>query len=59
MKLKSPPQLEKKCVELGVDFESYGEYISCVSSGTTVAPASDKRKEALPMQKLALLNALA
>ena len=57
-KLKSVAQLEKVCAELGVDFGVYSEYISSVSSGTTIAKESDKRPAALPIQGLAQLNAM-
>lgn len=43
MKLKSPAQLEKVCKQKGVDFKKYQEYISSVSSGTTLAKESDTR----------------
>lgn len=56
MKLKSPAQLEKKCKELKIDFKAYGEFISSVSSGTTLAKESDKRPAAIPVQGLAQLN---
>lgn len=56
LKLKSPAQMEKKCKELGVKFEPYQEYISSVSSGTTLALESDKRPAALPVQGLEQLN---
>ena len=58
MKLKSPAQLEKKCKELGVDFKPYTDYISSVSSGSTLAKESDKRPALLPIQGLAQLNAM-
>ena len=57
-KLKSVAQLEKVCDKLGVDFGVYSEYISTVSSGTTIAKESDKRPAALPIQGLAQLNAM-
>ena len=57
-KLKSVAQLEKVCDKLGVDFGVYSEYISSVSSGTTIAKESDKRPAALPIQGLAQLNAM-
>lgn len=56
MELKSPAQLEKKCKELKIDFDTYGEFISSVSSGTTLAKESDKRPAAIPVQGLAQLN---
>lgn len=57
--LKTPPQLEKVCKELGVDFEKeYGQYITSVSSGTTLAKSDDKRPTALPLVGLEQLNAL-
>lgn len=59
LKLKSPAQLEKVCKKLDVDFEkNYGQYISAVSSGTTLVPESDPRSAALPVQGLAQLNAM-
>ena len=48
IKLKSPPQLEKLCKSLKVDFKSYSNYIASVSYGTTLVKESDKRPEALP-----------
>lgn len=56
MKLKSPAQLEKVCKQKGVDFKTYAEYISSVSSGSTLAKQSDKRPALLPVQGLAQLN---
>jgi hypothetical protein len=44
-KLKSPAQLEKVCKAKGIDFKPFGTFISSVSSGTTLAAASDKRPE--------------
>lgn len=45
IKMKSPAQLEKVFKEKGVDFDKISDYITSVSSGTTMAKASDKRKE--------------
>ena len=57
--LKTPPQLEKVCKELGVDFDKeYGQYITSVSSGTTLAKSDDKRPAALPLAGLEQLNAV-
>jgi len=56
VKLKSPAQLEKVCKTLGVDFKAYSKFISAVSSGTTLAPVSDKRPAALPLVGLKELN---
>lgn len=58
LKLKSPAQFEKVCKDLAVDFEAYGQYISSVSSGTTIAKENDKRQRALPLAGLAQLNAM-
>ena len=58
LKLKSPAQMEKLCKEKKVDFKSYSQYISSVSTGTTLAKESDKRPAALPVQGLAQLNAM-
>jgi CRISPR/Cas system-associated exonuclease Cas4 (RecB family) len=57
--LKSPPQLEKLCYEKGIDFNlTFGDYVSSVSSGTTLATADDKRPAALALAGLEQLNAL-
>ena len=48
MKLKSPPQLEKVLKQKDVDFKQFEDYIVSVSSGTTIAPESDKRAALLP-----------
>lgn len=58
MKLKSPAQLEKVCKKLGVDFKAYTQYISSVSSGTTLAKQDDKRPAALPVAGLEQLNSM-
>jgi hypothetical protein len=58
MKLKSPAQLEKLAKEIGVNFKEYDQYISAVSSGTTLAKESDKRAAVLPVQGLEQLNAM-
>ena len=47
-KLKSPAQLEKLFKQKKLDFSKINNYIAMVSSGTTMAPASDKREEAIP-----------
>ncbi len=44
-KLKSPAQLEKLFSEKGIDFSKISEYISRVSSGTTMVKSSDKRQD--------------
>ena len=51
-KLVSPAQLEKKCKEKGVEFKQFQEYISSVSSGTTLAHSDDKRPEAIAVKAL-------
>ena len=43
VKLKSPAQLEKVCKAKKIDFKKYNNLIASVSSGTTLAPESDKR----------------
>lgn len=48
LKLLSPPQLEKVCKEKGIPFKAYTEYITSHSSGTTLAPESDKRQAVTP-----------
>jgi hypothetical protein len=48
-KIKSPTQLKKVCKEKGVDFAKFDAYCSATSSGTTIAPSTDKRPEYLPM----------
>lgn len=58
LKLKSPAQMEKLCKEKSVDFDTYSQYISSVSTGTTLAKESDKRPAAIPVQGLAQLNAM-
>jgi RecB family exonuclease len=58
LKLKSPAQLEKVCKRKGIDFDSYTDYISSVSSGTTLAKESDPRPAAIPIQGLKQLNEL-
>ena len=58
-KLKSVAQLQKVCEQKVVDFDKqYGQYVSSVSSGTTIAKESDKRPAALSVSGLAQLNAL-
>jgi hypothetical protein len=56
-KLVSPAQLEKVCKQKGVDFAKYSDYAVSVSSGTTLAPESDKRPAALPSAGLKALAA--
>ena len=59
MELKSPPQIEKLCKQIGYPFEGFNELVASVSSGTTVAPESDKRpavgKKVIPENLLALV----
>ena len=43
MTLKSPAQIEKLCKELKYPFKDFAAMASKISSGTTLAPASDKR----------------
>ena len=51
IKLKSPPQLEKVCKAKGVDFnDTFGEMVVSRSSGTTLAPESDKREAVKPLE---------
>lgn len=45
LKLKSPAQMEKVFSEKGIDFSRIDQYISKVSSGTTMVKASDKRQD--------------
>ncbi len=43
--LFTPPQLEKMCKAKELDFDAlFGEYVDKISSGTTLADESDKRK---------------
>jgi hypothetical protein len=42
-KLLSPAQIEKVCAKKGVDMDEFANYIDNSSSGTTLAPESDKR----------------
>ena len=59
VKLKSPAQMEKLFKSKSLNFDKVEDYISSVSSGTTLAPESDKRPEALPPVALAnMLNKL-
>lgn len=46
-KLKSPAALEKVLKKKDIDIEKYVDYIEAVSTGTTLAPNSDKRAEVL------------
>jgi hypothetical protein len=48
VKMKSPAQIEKVCKQKDVDFSKFEEYISSVSSGSTLAHEEDKRPE-LPL----------
>lgn len=54
-KLISPPKMEKLCKAKKVDFKKFEDYISAVSSGTTIAHSDDKRPEALPSLALKAL----
>lgn len=59
VKLATPAALEKLCKSHEVDFEKFTDYIESVSSGTTIAPESDKRPKALAQGSLEeLSNAL-
>lgn len=49
MKLKSPAQLEKVCKTKKVDFKTYADYISSISSGSTLVRDSDKRNELIAL----------
>jgi len=54
--LLTPPQLEKMCKRLDLDFEGlFGDQVQKISSGTTLADASDKRSAA---PSIGALNAL-
>lgn len=55
MKLMSPPKLEKICKNKGVDFDKFSDYISAVSSGTTLAVEDDKRQAVVPVPALKAL----
>jgi hypothetical protein len=50
IKLKSPAQMEKAFKAKKVDFKKVGDYITSMSSGTTMAKASDKRPEAISVE---------
>lgn len=50
--LLTAPALEKICKQKKVDFKQFEEYISNVSSGTTMAHDSDKRPEAVAIKAL-------
>jgi hypothetical protein len=50
--MKSPAQMEKLCKMKRIPFEPYQQYISAISSGTTLVPQDDKRPEALPVASL-------
>ena len=56
-KLKSVAQLEKVFKSKSLDLGKIGDYIISVSSGTTVAPASDKRPDAAPVAAFEALAA--
>jgi hypothetical protein len=47
--LISAPQMIALCKKKGVDFDKFAAYCSATSSGTTIAPSTDKRPEYLPM----------
>ena len=52
MKLLSPPKFEKVCKKLGVDITRYAEYISAVSSGSSLVTVNDKRPELLSVEAI-------
>ena len=52
MKLLSPPKFEKVCKKLGVDMTRYAEYISAVSSGSSLVTVNDKRPELLSVEAI-------
>jgi len=54
-KLKTPAQMEKLFKELDIDPNELSDYIVSVSSGTTIAPSSDKRPDATPTLALQAL----
>jgi len=54
IELKSPTQVEKLFKEKGVDFGKMSDYISSVSSGTTIAPEKDNREAVIPIAALKL-----
>ena len=45
--MTSPAQLEKACKSVGYDYKKFEDLVVMYSSGTTMAPMSDKR-EAVP-----------
>lgn len=51
----SPAKFEKLCKQKGVDFKKYAEYITSISSGTTIAPDGDKRPSVVPTKALKAL----
>lgn len=51
-KLISPPQIEKLFKQKEIDFSKIGDYIVSESSGTTIAPDSDKRQAVLSKDAL-------
>jgi hypothetical protein len=58
IKMKSPTQMEKLCKAKKIPFKPYQQYISAISSGTTLAKQDDKRPEALPIASLEEMVAL-
>lgn len=57
-KLTTPPKLEKICKQKSVDFTKFDEYISSISSGTTLVPASDKRSAIVSVHAMKNMSAL-
>jgi hypothetical protein len=49
--LKSPAQIEKLCKAEGKDFTKLADLVVSESSGTTLAPASDKRPAVVSLPK--------
>lgn len=55
-KVKTPAQLEKVCKLKDVDFQAvFGDLVSSVSSGTTLASEDDKREAVIPGAALKML----
>lgn len=54
-KLKSPAQLEKVCDSLGIDWQTFEDFVSAVSSGTTLVSEHDKRQAVVINQGSKLL----
>ena len=55
-KLKSPAQLEKVCLGLGMDWKAFsGDLVSSVSSGTTLVSVHDKREAVVTSSAAKLL----